>query len=93
MADGPPVRLLVEDSGPGIPSEARERALSRFDRLSDPAAKVAGSGLGLAIVLTIAERHGARLVLGRSERLGGLKVEVQFADLDYLRRQPGMPMP
>jgi len=93
VADGPPVRLLVEDSGPGIPSEARERALSRFDRLSDPAAKVAGSGLGLAIVKTIAERHGARLVLGRSERLGGLKVEVVFPQRDYLRRQPDRPPP
>jgi two-component system, OmpR family, sensor kinase len=86
IEDGPPVRLVVEDSGPGIAPEARERALSRFDRLGDPSAKVAGSGLGLAIVKAIADRHGARLVLGSSSRLGGLKVEVVFADQDYLRR-------
>jgi two-component system, OmpR family, sensor kinase len=94
VADGPPVRLVVEDSGPGIAPEARQRALSRFDRLGDPAAKVAGSGLGLAIVEAIAVGHGARLVLDRSERLGGLKVELAFPDVGYLRRQPeDMPAP
>ena len=31
------------------------------------------------IARAIADRHGARLVLGDSERLGGLKVEVRFA--------------
>ncbi|MDB5731355.1 MAG: two-component sensor histidine kinase [Variovorax sp.] len=35
-------------------------------------------GLGLAIVRTIAERHGAAVRLGRSERLGGLQVELRF---------------
>ena len=37
-----------------------------------------GSGLGLAIVKAIAERHGAIVSLGRSERLGGLHVTVRF---------------
>ena len=93
VEDGPPVQLVVEDSGPGIAPEARERALSRFDRLNDPSAKVPGSGLGLAIVKAIADRHGALLILARSDRLGGLKVEVVFVDPDYLRRKPDMPAP
>ena len=93
VEDGPPVRLVVEDSGPGIAPEARERALSRFDRLNDPSTKVAGSGLGLAIVKAIADRHGARLLLGRSARLGGLEVQVVFDDPDYLRRKPDRPAP
>lgn len=74
---GQPV-LTVEDSGPGIAPENRLRVFDRFFRASDTAQET-GSGLGLAIVKAIADRHGAALVLGRSERLGGLKVEVRFA--------------
>ena len=70
--------LRVEDSGPGIAPEHRPRVFDRFFRVSDTAQE-AGSGLGLAIARAIADRHGARLVLGDSKRLGGLKVEVRFA--------------
>ncbi|HJV27196.1 MAG TPA: ATP-binding protein [Aromatoleum sp.] len=67
--------LSVSDSGPGIPEDERERVLDRFYR---PAGQVQpGSGLGLAIVRSIAERHGARLVLDESP-LGGLRVSVAF---------------
>jgi two-component system OmpR family sensor kinase len=74
--------LAVEDSGPGIQPEDRERVFDRFYRAGKEAAPgeapEAGSGLGLAIVKAIAERHGAALALGASERLGGLRVEVRF---------------
>ncbi len=70
--------LAVEDSGPGIAAELRERVLARFDRSGDASRGVAGSGLGLAIVKAIADRHGARLELGRSGRLGGLRAAVRF---------------
>ena len=68
--------LVVEDSGPGIPEAERARVLDRFYRVPDAPAR--GSGLGLAIVKTIADQHGATLLLGVSERLGGLRVELQF---------------
>lgn len=74
---GQPV-LTVEDSGPGIAPQNRPRVFDRFYRVSDTAQE-SGSGLGLAIVKAIADRHGAVLTLGQSERLGGLKVEVRFA--------------
>ncbi|WP_431097859.1 ATP-binding protein [Polaromonas aquatica] len=91
LQDGQPV-LLVEDSGPGIAAEDRHRVFDRFYRAAsvtaaagesaNPAHPVltpeTGSGLGLAIVKVIAERHGATLQLGTSERLGGLRVEVRF---------------
>jgi two-component system OmpR family sensor kinase len=70
-------RLVVEDSGPGIEPEERERVFNRFYRV--PGSEAQGSGLGLAIIRAIAERHGARLALDASERLGGLKVTVEFA--------------
>ena len=68
--------LVVEDSGPGIPEAERERVLDRFYRVPDAPAR--GSGLGLAIVKTIADQHGATLLLGASTRLGGLRVELRF---------------
>jgi two-component system OmpR family sensor kinase len=70
--------LCVEDSGPGIPPEERERVFSRFYRV--PGSPAGGSGLGMAIIQSIAERHGAVLTLDQSERLGGLKVKVDFPE-------------
>lgn len=76
QADGGKVTVVVEDSGPGIPPDERERVFDRFYRVAG--SEAAGSGLGLAIIKAIAERHGATLVLDHSERLGGLKAVVTF---------------
>ncbi len=58
-ADG--VRLIVRDTGSGIPEEHLPRVFDRFYKVdasrTDPYAK-AGSGLGLSIVKAIVERHG-----------------------------------
>jgi len=72
--------LRVEDSGPGIAEAERERVFDRFYRAPGAAATAtaAGNGLGLAIVKAIADGHGAKLALGRSERLGGLSVELRL---------------
>ncbi|VWX63557.1 Two-component system, OmpR family, sensor kinase [Burkholderiales bacterium 8X] len=74
------VELSVEDSGPGLAEEERQRVLDRFYRAGERSRP--GSGLGLAIVKSIADLHGARLSLARSERLGGLRVAVHFALVD-----------
>jgi two-component system OmpR family sensor kinase len=73
-AEADAVTVSVEDSGPGIPPEERERVFDRFYRVAG--SEVSGSGLGLAIIKSIAERHGAKLVLGESQRLGGLEAKV-----------------
>jgi len=75
-AEGKGARLVVEDSGPGIAEDERERVFDRFYRIAG--SEAGGSGLGLAIIKAIAERHGAQLSLGASERLGGLRVEIAF---------------
>ncbi len=67
--------LYVCDSGPGIPAVERARVLDRFYRGAGQ--DQPGTGLGLAIVRSIAERHGARLVLDTSA-LGGLRIAVGF---------------
>ena len=72
--EGDTLRLRFEDSGPGIADAERERVFDRFYRT--PGAAATGNGLGLAIVKAIAEGHGGTLALGRSERLGGLRVDL-----------------
>ncbi len=53
QAGVPMVELRIEDSGPGIPPDERERVFERFYR--PRASQSQGSGLGLAIVRRIAE--------------------------------------
>jgi two-component system, OmpR family, sensor histidine kinase TctE len=52
----------VEDDGPGIALQERERVLERFYRV--PGTPGTGSGLGLAIVREIAAGHDARIEFG-----------------------------
>ena len=73
--DGATARLIIEDSGSGIPEENRDRIFDRFYRV--PGTSPSGSGLGLAIVKAIAERHDAIVELGEAE-IGGLAVAVRF---------------
>ena len=67
--------ITVTDNGPGIPADARARAMERFHRLAG--AETPGSGLGLAIVKEVAESHGGRIELGDSAG-GGLSVRVSL---------------
>ena len=52
--------LAVEDQGPGIPPEERERVFERFYRLAGPN-RPGGTGLGLAVCKGIVEAHGGRI--------------------------------
>jgi two-component system, OmpR family, sensor histidine kinase MtrB len=53
------VLVRVEDAGPGVPVEDRERIFERFARGSRAArGSLPGAGLGLAIVAETATRHG-----------------------------------
>ena len=75
-ADNGHAVLTMEDSGPGIAPEHRERVMQRFVRETSEGAP--GSGLGLAIVQAIAQGHGATVQLSASPSLGGLLVTVRF---------------
>jgi two-component system sensor histidine kinase PrrB len=67
--------VRVEDDGPGVPTDERERLLEPFARGRD--ARPDGTGLGLAIVAQQATLHGGDLELGDAPG-GGLAVEVRL---------------
>jgi two-component system sensor histidine kinase TctE len=66
--------LEVEDDGPGIPPDERERVRERFYHGGGDAQ---GSGLGLAIVEEIARAHRARLLI-LDGAAGGARMRVEF---------------
>lgn len=68
------VVLLVDDQGPGLPPEDRERAFDRFWRGTQDGE---GSGLGLAVVASLATAGGGSVWLDRSP-LGGLRAAARF---------------
>lgn len=68
--------LTVDDDGPGIPAEERERVFERFTRLDDARHRVEGGvGLGLAIVADIVHAHGGTVVVLDSPT-GGARLQV-----------------
>ena len=72
------VELVVEDDGPGIPAEHRQRVFDRFVRLDEARARDAGgSGLGLAIVQEIVTAHGGTVDVS-SSGLGGARFVVRL---------------
>ncbi len=70
------VELRVDDNGPGVPAEERERVFERFYRVLGSG--VSGSGLGLAIVREIAQSHMADVSLADGPEGGGTSVTVKF---------------
>ncbi len=77
------VWMVVDDDGPGIPPEDRERVFDRFTRLDEGRERDAGgAGLGLAMVRSIAERHGGT-VTAHDAPLGGARFVVRLpAEVD-----------
>ena len=71
--DGP--RLILADTGPGIPAEERDKVLRRLYRL-DRSRSTPGNGLGLSLVDAIVKLHGGSLEL--LDNAPGLRVVASF---------------
>jgi two-component system OmpR family sensor kinase/two-component system sensor histidine kinase QseC len=88
QTNGSDVRLVVDDSGPGIPPAERERAFDRFVRLQHDG--IDGVGLGLSIVRVVVDAHNARCELSESP-MGGLRVTVTFVGGAAVPGAPVLP--
>ncbi|MHB8240591.1 MAG: sensor histidine kinase [Solirubrobacteraceae bacterium] len=72
------IRFLVEDDGPGIPLDQRDRVFHRFHRTDAARDRASGgTGLGLAIVRAIADAHGGAARAGASPE-GGARIELDL---------------
>ena len=66
--------VCVEDDGPGIPEEDRDRVFEAFSRLDDSRTRASGGyGLGLSIVSRISYWFGGTITVDRSPELGGAR--------------------
>ncbi len=64
-------RIVVEDRGPGIPAEDRDRIFERFYRGRHTGRTTGGVGLGLALVSEHAKLHGGRAWVEDRDDVGG----------------------
>ena len=73
--------LTVQDDGPGIPAEERERVFDRFVRLDADRAREddGGVGLGLAIAAQVARSHGGTLRVADSRSGALLELRLPLA--------------
>jgi two-component system, OmpR family, sensor kinase len=73
------VKLVVEDTGPGISEGDRERVMERFYRAENHQAM--GCGIGLSIVDRVVQMHQGTLLLSQADNCQGLKVEIVLPKL------------
>jgi signal transduction histidine kinase len=73
-ADAGRVVIAIDDDGPGIPLDLRDRVPARGMRADEA---VPGSGLGLSIANDLAQAYGGRMALNDSPA-GGLRVELDL---------------
>ena len=76
--DGEWAQLIVEDSAPGVPSEAQSQLFDRFFRVEGSRSRDAGgSGLGLSVVKAIVQAHAGSVTAAHST-LGGLAIVIRL---------------
>src|SRR5256886_6055391 len=71
------IEISVEDQGPGIPLQYRERVFERFYRIADKGlakGHTTGFGVGLAIAKGIVEAHGGRIWIEDATTGSGTKI-------------------
>ena len=70
-------RVCVEDNGPGIPADQRDRIFEPLYRL-EKSRNTPGSGMGLSLVKAIADLHNATLSVADAESGEGARIEIRF---------------
>jgi signal transduction histidine kinase len=85
------LEIRVEDEGPGIAEEDRERVFEKFYRGSDVRGRIAGTGLGLAIARGLVAAHGGT-IRAEDAPTGGAALVVWIPPAAY-RWQPALRLP
>eukprot|EP01032_Pedospumella_encystans_P028457 gene28457-32142_t len=76
------VRIVVEDSAPGVPLDKLEKLFERFYRVEGSRNRASGgSGLGLAICRNIVEAHEGR-IQAQASPFGGLRIVIDLPGID-----------
>lgn len=71
--------IMVDDNGPGIAEEEREKIFNPFYRIDGSRnSDTGGVGLGMAITRDIITAHGGSIILTESPDLGGLRVIIRL---------------
>jgi two-component system, cell cycle sensor histidine kinase and response regulator CckA len=86
---GPYIRFAVEDTGPGVPREIRQRIFEPFFSTKPPGQ---GSGLGLSVVQGIVEQHDGHILI-REGSLGGARFEVYLPVTEHAADSPSAVPP
>ncbi|MGN8120686.1 ATP-binding protein [Pseudomonas sp. 22082] len=79
---GDQYEVQVNDDGPGVPLEGREKIFEPFSRLdASRDRRTGGFGLGLALVRRVSQSHGGQVDVGDSP-WGGASFRMTWAHLD-----------
>ncbi len=70
---GDRIEITVEDNGPGVPADIKDRMFTPYFTTKGPG----GTGLGLAIVHRIVSDHGGRVVVGDAAG-GGARFAIEL---------------
>jgi PAS domain S-box-containing protein len=88
--EGERLRIVVTDTGIGIPPDNLERLFQPFERLGAERTPVEGTGLGLAVSRGLAEAMGGILgVTSEVDRGSTFWVELALGDASHPRPGPG----
>jgi two-component system sensor histidine kinase RstB len=80
------IQVTVDDDGPGIPAEGRERIFDPFTRLDGSRSRASGGvGLGLAIVQRIVQAHGGETTAAESDS-GGARLITRWPAASATKR-------
>lgn len=72
------VEMIVEDQGPGIPSDQKERIFDKFYRIGNEETRSAkGTGIGLYMVKQIVSAHGGKIHVEPNEP-GGARFVIRI---------------